>query len=770
MIYLFRFSHLYPLLLMVSLLPFNPLQAQNNSTALSGYIKDADTGETLIAANIALLETNRGTTTNTLGYYTLTNLRPGSYTLAVSYIGYRPFSMELSLETGETRRLDIELEPEILSGEEIVVESTREQEALKNIGRAQITTQIIKELPAIFEADVFRSIQFLPGVKAASDFSSGLYIRGGSPDQTLILLDRTTVYNPSHFFGFFSTFNPDAIKDVRLYKGGYPPEYGGRLGSVLSIYNKDGNRNETQATATLGMLASRAAIEGPIPNGSYMFAMRRSTLEPLLGALRSNNGNIPSLFYFLDTNGKLNLDIGANDKFSLAFYSGKDRVDFPFGEDAEFKLHYGNQTISGNWTHIFNETTFSNFVVTGSRYFNFPTFEVAGTPFKRDNNIYDLSVKADVEYLPNEKHTASTGIWAGVFTFRIQDQFDSQNTFGQRIHAQYASWYIQDEWRPNDQWKLLGGLRINTFSDGSYLRLEPRLSAEYLRWNRLRLQAAYGRYNQFFTLITNEAFSGFDLWLTSDKGIKPAYGDQFILGLKTIPFQGYGIDIEGYYRTMNDLFELDPFLPDAAGLAYADLFRFGEGSAYGLEILFEKRQGRLTGYLGYTWGYTWRKFPGFNTDPSTRLAPGETAPGRFYPPKYDRRHDVNLILNYTLSSKWKLTGAWVYATGQAYTQVLGRYALLDDPFGASESNNNAFTVGKVNASRLASYHRMDFSAQRSGSFFGMQTLFQLQIINVYNRRNVWFQNFNFDKNPVQKTDVTLLPIIPAISITFNSPK
>jgi len=769
MIYLFRFSQVSPLLLMVWLLPFYPIQAQDNTSALSGYIKDADTGETLIAANIALLETNRGTTTNTLGYYTLTNLRPGSYTLAVSYIGYRPFSMELILETGETRRLDIELEPEILSGEEIVVESTREQEALKNIGRAQITTQTIKELPAIFEADVFRSIQFLPGVKAASDFSSGLYIRGGSPDQTLILLDRTTVYNPSHFFGFFSTFNPDAIKDVRLYKGGYPPEYGGRLGSVLSIYNKDGNRNETQATATLGMLASRAAIEGPIPNGSYMFAMRRSTLEPLLGALRANNDNIPSLFYFLDTNGKINLDIGANDKFSLAFYSGKDRVDFPFGEDAEFKLHYGNQTISGNWTHIFNETTFSNFVVTGSRYFNFPTFEVAGTPFKRDNNIYDLSVKADVEYLPNEKHTASTGIWAGVFTFRIQDQFDGQNTFGQRIHAQYASWYIQDEWRPNNQWKLLGGLRINTFSDGSYLRLEPRLSAEYLRWNRLRLQAAYGRYNQFFTLITNEAFSGFDLWLTSDSGIKPAYGDQFILGLKTIPFQGYGLDIEGYYRTMNDLFELDPFLPDAAGLAYADLFRFGEGSAYGLEVLFEKRQGRLTGYLGYTWGYTWRKFPGFNTDPNTRLALGETAQARFYPPKYDRRHDVNFILNYTLSSKWKLTGAWVYATGQAYTQVLGRYALLDDPFGASEFNN-AFTVGKVNASRLPSYHRMDFSAQRTGSLFGMQTLLQLQIINVYNRRNVWFQNFDFDENPVQQTDVTLLPIIPAISITFNSPK
>ena len=769
MLYLIRIFALSASLLIVNALTVKPVQAQNNTAALSGYIKDADTGETLIAANIALLEIDRGTTTNTLGYYTLTNLQPGTYTLAVSYIGYQSFSIKLNLATGETQRFDIELNPKVLSGEEVVVESTREQEALKNIGRAQITTQTIKELPAIFEADVFRSIQYLPGVKAASDFSSGLYIRGGSPDQTLILLDRTTVYNPSHFFGFFSTFNPDAIKDVRLYKGGYPPEYGGRLGSVLSIYNKDGNRNQTQATVTLGMLASRAAIEGPIPKGSYMFAMRRSTLEPLLGALRASIDNIPSLFYFLDTNGKLSVDIGVNDKLSMAFYSGKDRVDFPFGDDAEFKLNYGNQTISGNWTHIFNEMTFSNFVVTGSRYFNFPNFEIAGTPFKRDNNIYDLSLKADIEYLPNEKHSASTGIWAGVFTFRIQDQFDGQNTFGQRIHAQYASWYIQDEWRPIEQWKLLGGLRVNTFSDGSYIRIEPRISAEYLRWNRMRLQIAYGRYNQFFTLITNEAFSGFDLWLTSDQGIKPAFGDQFILGVKTIPFKGYGLDIEGYYRTMKDLFELDPFLLDAAGLAYPDLFRFGEGSAYGVEILFEKRQGYFTGYLGYTWGYTWRKFPGFNTDPTIQLSSGETAKARFYPPKYDRRHDVNLILNYSISPKWKLTGAWVYATGQAYTKVLGRYALLDDPFGASEFNN-AFTVGKVNASRLPSYHRMDFSAQRTGSLFGIQTLLQLQIINVYNRRNVWFQNFDFDENPVEQTDVTLLPIIPAISITFNYPK
>ena len=237
------------------------------SVSVSGYVKDASTGETLISANVALLENNRGSTTNTLGYYTITNLQPGTYILACSYIGYDLYKQEITLKEGDNLRIEISLEPQVIMSEEIIVRSDREQEELKNIGSAQVTTETIKALPAIFEADVFRSIQFLPGVKSASDFSSGLYIRGGGPDQTLILLDQTTVYNPSHFFGFFSTFNPDAIKDVRLYKGGYPAEFGGRLGSVLSIYNKDGNRKRVSGTATLGMLASRAAIEGPWKKG-----------------------------------------------------------------------------------------------------------------------------------------------------------------------------------------------------------------------------------------------------------------------------------------------------------------------------------------------------------------------------------------------------------------------------------------------------------------------------------------------------------------------
>lgn len=743
------------------LMLFMPTMLIAQNASVNGYITDKSSGETLISANVALLENNRGTSTNTLGYFSLTNLEPGTYTIAGSYIGFKLFKKTITLSADETLRLDIELEPNVVSTDEIVVTSDRVKEEQKDIGTAEINTELIKSLPKVFEADVFRSIQLLPGVKAASDFSSGLYIRGGSPDQTLILLDRNTVYNPSHFFGFFSTFNPDAIKDVRLYKGGYPAEYGGRLGSVLTIYNKDGNRNETEGTATLGMLASRVSIEGPYKKGSWMFSARRSTLEPVLAALRSTSDNIPSSFYFLDFNGKVNFDASKNDKLSLAFYSGQDKVNFPFSDDAEFKLNYGNRTLSTNWTHIFSDKLFSNFVLTGSQYFNYPEVELGGTPIERRNNIYDYSVKADLEYLPNEKHELALGIWAGTLTIRLNDRFDDEPSFSSRSHSKYGSVYLSDTWRPSNKWKIVSGIRTSYLSDGDYFRLEPRLSLEYKANDRIRLQTAYGRYNQYLTLITNEAFSGFDVWLTADDGVKPSFGDQFIVGAKTIPFSGYGLDIEFYYRTMNDIFELDPFLQDVSGLDYPELFRIGNGDAYGAELFFEKRVGDLTGFIGYTFAYTWKKFDDYNNDIGN-----PDGAGRKYPPKYDRRNDVNLVLSYQLSKRWKSTLSFNYATGQAYTQVLGRYTVSNTPW--SNADFNTFTVGKINASRLPAYHRMDVSFARSGTFFGMgEAEWQFQIINVYSRRNIWFYNFDFDENPVSRSAVPLLPLLPTISYTVN---
>ncbi|MEX2601448.1 MAG: TonB-dependent receptor [Balneolaceae bacterium] len=737
-----------------------PLFAQNSSS-INGYISDRTTGETLIAANVALLEINRGAASNTSGYYSITNLPPGTYTIAASYIGYRLFEEAVELEAGETLRLDIELIPEGVELEEIVVQSESELEELQNIGVSQVETALIRSLPAIFEPDVFRSVQLLPGVKAASDFSSGLYIRGGSPDQTLILLDETTVYNPSHFFGFYSTFNPDAVKDVRLYKGGYPAQYGGRLGSVLTVYNKDGNRNEFRGTVSAGMLASRAMIEGPYRYGSWMIAVRRSTLEPLLAALRTQAELVPETFYFTDINGKLNIDASENNRFSVAFYSGNDRVQIPLNQDAEISLMYGNQTLSTTWRHIFSDRLFGSATVTGSRYFNQPEFEFAQTAFERDNDIYDWSAKSDLEFIQSERSTWSAGIWSGFLTLRFRDSFDNQESFHSRIHTRYTSAYLQNRWRPHPDWILTAGLRGNYFSEGEFSRLEPRISLDYQPNPSIRLQAAYGRYYQYLTLITNEAFSGFDLWLTTAEGVPPSYGDQFVIGAKTVPFEKYGLDIELYYRTMQDLFELNPFINNPAGLDYRELFRFGEGYAYGLELFFERTEGTLTGFLGYTFGVTRRKFPGFNQD-----ILDEPNRGRFYPPKYDRTHDLNLVIQYRLSDRWAFTSVFNYATGQAYTEPAGRTQMDRTPW--DNLIRDVFIIENLNAARLPSYHRLDIGVSRSGSFFQIADgEWQFQLINAYSRKNIWFYQYDFEENPVEKNDVPLLPILPAISYTVT---
>lgn len=737
-----------------------PLVVPAQQTAsLSGYITDAQTGETLIAANIALQGIRTGTTTNTSGYFNLQNIESGTYTLLVTYIGYQQYNKEITLKKDENRRLDIELIPKEYQLEEVVVQSDREQEEQGSIGIAQVETEFIRTVPSVFQADVFRSLQLLPGVKAASDFSSGLYIRGGSPDQTLILLDYTTVYNPSHFFGFFSTFNPDAVKDVRLYKGGYPAKYGGRLGSVLTIFNKDGNRNEFEGSVTLGMLASRASVEGPLNKGSWTFSIRRSTLEPLLEVLKQSQDNIPDHFSFLDINGKINYDTDTDNRLSLSFYTGSDNLRFPFAEDAGVRLHYGNQTLSSTWTHIFSDKIFSTVTVTGSRYFNFPSFKISGTPFERSNNIYDFSAKADIEYFHSDRHELSAGFWTGRLTLTLQDEFDRNQTFSSRTHTQYGSFYLQDKWNLTDRLTITPGLRINGFSEGRYLRMGPRFSLEYRPSDRIVLQAAYGRYHQFLTVDSNEAFTGFDVWLTADDGVSPSAGNQYMAGIKTSPRDGYTVDMELYYRTMENLFEPDPFLQDQAGIPYEETFRFGKGYAFGTEILLEHQVGKLTGFAGYTFGVTRRKFPGFNE-------PAEGGPARYYPPKYDRIHDLSVVLSYKLSSRWSVSTAFSYATGQAYTKPLGRTAAFDFP--TSATSKQQLIVGKVNASRLPDYNRLDISFSRDGTFWGLgEAQWQFQLVNVYSRRNTWFYHYDLDENPAEREAVQLLPILPTISYTLN---
>jgi len=746
-----------------------PPAAAQETASLRGYVRDASTGETLLQANVVVEETGAGTATNNAGYYTLRGLRPGTYTVAFSYIGFQTRTETVTLAAGEERRLDVELPPADLQTEEVVVTGASDAEAAeRQIGTDRLRTATVTELPSVLQPDVFRSLSLLPGVTTASDYSSNLYIRGGGPDQTLVLLDGTTVYNPTHFFGFFSTFNPDAIKDVQLYKGAYPSEYGGRLGSVVSIYNKDGNRRETTGGLSVGLLASRAYVEGPYggadedPAGSYMVAVRRSTLEPVLAALRGADvEGIPESFSFYDVNAKVNYDVGPDDKLSLALYGGQDFLDLQFQEQGRFDINYGNQTVSADWTHLFGDQVFSTLTVTGSRYRSTPVANLAGTQFTQENGVNDLSVNADVEYTPNEAHTVKGGLRTSTLAFTLRNTFDGTTTFDQRITAQRAAVYLQDTYEPNGTWTLRGGLRGTYFSRGDFWRLSPRLSVEYNLSPDVQLQAAYGRYHQFLTLETSELFTGFDTWLMADAGVPPSYGDQAAVGLKARLGPDWRLEVEGYGRTMRALFEQDPFLPDEAGVPYPERFHFGDGRAYGAEVLLRRQEGPLTGFLSYTLGRTVRRFPNVNLS--------EDGAPQYYTPKYDRTHSLTLAANYRLSDAWRLSGTFSYNTGQAYTRPELRYELVDDPFQPPTDGRNVL-ISPFNNARLPAYHRLDLGVARTGRFFGIADYeLQVQVINAYSRRNIWFYQYNTeDDGTLDRTEVPQIPVpIPNLSLTLT---
>jgi len=738
--------------------------------SLRGYVRDATTGETLLQANVVVNGTNWGTATNNSGYYTLRGLEPGTYTVVFSYVGYQTRADTVSLEGGEKRRLDVRLVPVDYEAEEVVVTGASEAEEVeRSIGTDRLQTATITELPSVLQPDVFRSLSLLPGVTTASDYSSNLYIRGGGPSQTLVLLDGTTVYNPTHFFGFFSTFNPDAIKDVQLYKGAYPATYGGRLGSVVAIYNKDGNRKETTGGLSVGLLASRAYVEGPYgrgedgtAKGSYMVAVRRSTIEPVLAALRNADiDGIPESFSFYDVNAKLNFDAGPNDDLSLALYGGQDFLELQFGTDSRFDIQYGNQTVSANWTHLFGDQVFSDVTLTGSRYRSTPVGEIASTRFTQKNAVDDVSLNADLEYTPNEKHTVKGGLQASALAFELRNTFDGNETFSQRITGQRMALYAQDTYEPTSTWTIKGGVRGTYFSRGDFWRVSPRLSVEYGLTPSVQLQTAYGRYHQFLTLETSQLFTAFDTWLMADKGVPPSSGDQLAVGVNAEIDDTWRLELEAYGRTMNGLFEQNPFLPDEVGIPYPDRFHFGDGRAYGAELLVRRQEGRLTGFLSYTLSRTERRFPNINLN--------EADQPQYYVPKYDRTHKLTLVGNYRLTDKWRLTSTFNYNTGQAYTKPRLRYEFIDDPF-QPRTESRSVLVSPFNNARLPAYHRLDLGVARTGRFFEIAGYkLQFQVINAYARRNIWFYQYqNQSDGTLERTEVPQIPVpIPNLSFTLT---
>ncbi len=757
------------LLLLAVMTGATAAHAQAGATGtVNGFVRDASTGETLIQATVLLDSLGRGAATNTQGFYTLGGLAPGTYTLRVSFVGFATVRRAVTVGAGEAVRVDVSLTPETLG--EVVVTAEEPIEEERAPGLQTVPIRLVESLPSVFEADLFRSIQLLPGVKASSDFSSALYVRGGSPDQTLILLDGTTVYNPTHFFGFFSTFNTEAIKDARLYKGAYPSQFGGRLGAVVDVTNREGNRNRLAGNLSVGLLASRAGIEGPFAGdrGNFMVAVRRSTLEPLLAVLRETieQEGIPESFYFYDVNARLGYDLSANDRLSISGYAGRDLVGVPLGDDTRFDLDYGNRTLSAAYNRVVSPTVFTQLRATASHYFSRPTGAIGTTEFRRPNTITDLSGRLDAEWLPGPRFELRTGAWGGYFDLRLRSEFNGQTGVDFRSPAGYGSAYTQVKLRPRADWIVTTGLRADYFqsltddradadaaASAGYLRLAPHLQVERLFGPNAVAQFAVGRYNQFLSLISNEAFSGFDTWVTTGVGVPPQSSEQAVLGLKTKLSPAYRLDVEVYGRTLRDLFDTRPEVQDVAGLDYAELFRFGEGYAYGLEVLLERGAGRLTGLVSYTLGVTRRRYP------------DEPAFSETFAPKYDRLHDATVVLNYDLGRRWTLTAAAVFATGQAYTLPVGQYR-IDLPF-EGEGLGGLYSA-RLNGQRLPAYHRADVGFSRTGRFFRVADYeLQLQAVNVYNHRNVWFRQYDFDANPVEVTTVRQLPFLPNVSLSLD---
>ena len=727
--------------------------AQTPGVTLSGFVTDADNGESLPLASIVLAQVQLGAASNSSGYYAVKEIPAGTYEVVISYIGYKSWRDTLAFSDQDVR-LDVALQVESVDLEEIVIQAERREELEQATQSSFIALQVepLQQMPAIGEADLLRSLQLLPGIQSASDISSGLYVRGGGPDQTAILLDHIPLYNPSHLFGFFSTFNPDAIKDVQLYKGAYPAAYGRTLGAVLDVSNREGNRQRFSGRGGISLIASRLLAEGPVGQGSWMMAGRRTYLEPVLSAVRSFDIDIPLNYYFYDFNGKVNQRWG-DDTFTVSTYWGQDdlRVDAEEEDESFADLRWGNRAVTVRWTRVFSPTLFGHFMAAGSSYENTLLFSFFGTEFGVTNSIRDWSLKGDVDYFANRDHTLTLGFLATLF------EFDYSQSFNQEEETLYqksvlASAYIQDEWQAGPTTRLRLGGRAAYFSVGDRLQFMPRLSLSRALSENIRVKAAGGMYRQYLQLITSEAFSGGDFWVPLDDTVEPGRSYQGVIGTEWNPSRRYQLSVEAYYTDLANLVVLDNAVAvDSESTRSEDIFKSGgTGWASGVEVFLQRRTGPLTGWVGYTLGWTRRTFSELNR-------------GLAFPPKYDRRHDLSFVVSYQ-AGKWRLGSNLVYATGQAFTPASARYSLREPTTGSLQ---DYVLPAERNSARLLPYHRLDASASRKFGLWGADVEFYLQIFNIYSRRNEWFVQFNTNNPETEPEVIKQLPIVPTLGFNFS---
>lgn len=737
-----------------------PVASLSGNATLNGYVKDGSNGETMVGATIAILGTNRGAYTNKSGYFSIANISPGDYKVKVSMVGYKAIEKQLTLKISQSLRMDFVLEPASVATKEVNVTAEREVESRQiSISTVNVPIAQIKEIRIGGESDVFRSLQMLPGVLTSSQISSGLYIRGGTPDQNLVLLDGATVYNPSHLFGFISTFNSEAIKDVELIKGGYPAEYGSRLATVLNITQKDGNTKEFDGLASLGLISSKLSLEGPVGDGSWFLGGRRTYFDLLKPAIDNDPENPIPDFGFYDMNAKISQNFGMNDKVFLSGFISKD--DFTFDDTGfEMNLFMGNKSASARWTHIFFDNFFSNLLVSASGYNNGMKQEFSGFEMKVENSIQDYSMKASTEWFVNDFATLNTGAEINYYIFKYENNFtgDGSETEegtneGGRMKLRYEDWnyasYTSLNLNFNDLLSVQAGIRASWWDYSENFTFDPRIAIRYILFDNIAIKGSWGIFHQYLRLAGDENFSLFDTWLPTDKTVEPSKAVHYILSFETKPIQDVEFNLDFYYKDLKNISEVNR--NNLEGTTVSDVFYNGKGYSYGMEIFLQRRVGKLAGWLGYGLGWVNAKFDSING-------------GKEFRPKYDRRHDFKLVLQYQHNERWNFGATFQFQSGQSYTGATSRFQtyMPGDNYG----------YGKVVPSqryglRMPASHQLNLNASYNTTFFDLPMKLILDVYNVYNRRDILTKFYDVTEEDAPLKEIRLLPIIPTFSVELK---
>ncbi len=758
---------------------FNPNFSQDKEISISGFIFDATTGEALIGTNILVykdtLNTNSiaiyGTAANNFGFYMLPKLKSAKYFLFFRYVGYKATIKEIDLTaTDKDIIYNVKLISENIKLDEIVIEGKKiDKNVLSTI---DISPELMLKLPTFSgEVDLFRSLMLLPGINKSSELANGLYVRGGSPDQTLTLVDGAVLYNPAHIGNIASTFNSNAIRDIKLIKGAFPAEYGGRLSSVLDIKLKSGTKEKETGTFGLGLINSFFSFEGPLKeSATYMFAGRWMYYDALQKKFNKQS-SIP-LYNFYDVNGKINYNISDVSAFSLSIMFSSDKMYNPSDDEISYDIEWKNSIVTLNWLQINSKSLFLN---SSLSYVNYKFSSKVGigsgstssSSYYSNPNLTDLILRqtAELNWAMNQKLKTGFEISFHNYDLLYNEYYDlsyEQDPFaGKNINSIEAALFFQNESELFNRLNTNIGGRIFYFDAQKLLSFEPRVSLSYQIFENFYIKTAAALANQYLHLISrNDIALPTDLWYPATAKIEPSRSAQFVFGLDSyFDENSYQASIETYYRDMKKIYEFKNS-PEINPLnnSIEDQFLKGEGEAYGVELFFQKRTGNLQGWIGYTLSWTRRKFDELNA-------------GKVFYPKYDRRHDLSLAATYTLNDAITFGATFIYATGMRYNAPAGQF--IFNPIGSTGSTQVLLDYDALNTYKFPAYNKLDLNFNYKIKMDKLDLNLFVNLYNVYNRRNAFAQFIVLPKTddgsekPMLKR-ISLFPFIPAagISITF----